>query len=326
MQAHCRYSSHGLLVATLCVEIIDYILGFSSIPTLLRLQATSTAHYVLVRKHIYRRSRLLVRPFVTEPENLFLVLKLSRAAISGSSALRFMLPYMSQDWTCKDLDIYTPQIESEVVVNFFLLEGYKVAKMAKAKPPYRPGMFDVTTMIKGARSIDVVMMPHTSFFTTISRFHLSCLINFLSADGFFSAYPTLTNAEYSLVSHLAFTGNGDTSPRDTTVEAYRKYQRRGFKLLHLPKTVNLPRSEDTAPMHSCGVSVWCPHTPRTTNDPHCLYVPFEANPTSVTYDRPSNRGLYGCGFGTLWILGGPSCDGTYNTLSPFTSTFSNVLA
>lgn len=295
-------------------------MGFSSIPSLLMLQATSSANYLLVRKHIYRRSRLLVQRFVTIPENLFLTMRLSKSAISGSSALRFMLPSTSRNWTCKDLDIYTPERRSSIITNFLLLEGYKVAKTAKAKLPYRPGNFDVTTMTKGNLSIDVVIIKHSSFFTTISRFHLSCLMNFISADGFFSAYPTITDAEQSIVSHLSFLEHRDLAPRASTIKAYKKYQERGFTLLHIPKGSDMHIPHRTTPTHTCGRSVWCPHTPRTTNDSYCLYVPLEANQSSVTFDRPSDRGLYDARSGAIWVLGGPSCDGTYNVLNPFSST------
>lgn len=285
-------------------------------------QATSTAHYMVVRKHIHRRSRLLVRPFVAMPDNLYLILRLTRSAISGSSALRFMLPVTSCSWTCKDLDIYTPEGKSAMVVNFFKLEGYKVSKRSKFKGPYRAGSFDVTTMIKGHLSVDVVTVKHSSFFSAISRFHLTCLINFLSADGFFSAYPTLTASEHSIVSYLSFAEFGGIGPRDTTIVAYRKYQDRGFKLLYLPESADtgLPRTDGDAPSHTCGKSAWCPHTPRTTNDSHCLYVPFDPNPSSVTFDKLSKRGLYSSRSGTIWILGGPSCDGEFNHLRPLSST------
>lgn len=322
-QACHRIHSHGLLVTAFCAEILDCIFGLLSIPSLMMLQATSSAHYHLVRKHLHRRSRMLAQPFVAIPENLFLILRLSKSAISGSSALRFMLPTNSREWTCKDLDIYTPERKSDIVTNFFLLEGYKISKISKASTVYHPGQFDVTTMTKGGLSIDVVSVHHKNFFTTISRFHLSCLMNFISADGFFSAYPTLTDAEYSIVSHLSFLDHGSTTPMKSTVKSLKKYQLRGFTLLHAPKGIDIHTSNSTAPTHSCGKSVWCPHTPRTTNDPYCLYVPFEATTTSVTFDRPSNRGLYGARCGTIWVLGGPSCDGTYNVLEPFSATREN---
>lgn len=313
---------HGALLTTFCADIIETILGFSSIPTLLKLQATSTAHYLAVRQHIHRRSRLLVRPFVTMPENLYLILRLTKSAISGSSALRFMLPLTSRSWAFKDLDIYTPAAKSTIVMNFFKLEGYRVLKQSKAKGPYRVGTFDVITLTKGHLSVDIVVIKQSeNFFTAVSRFHLSCVINFITADGFFSAYPTLTEAEYSLVSHL-FMEEGTLVPKNATVKAYRKYQDRGFKLLHIPSAVDtgLPRTEYNIPAHRCGKSVWCPHTPRTTNDPHCLYVSFEANLSSITSRKASDRGLYRARFGTIWMLGGRSCNGVDNVLRPFSST------
>lgn len=283
------------------------------------LKATSTAHHILVRKHIYRRSRLLVRPFVSIPDNLFLIMKLSNSVISGSSALQFMLPFTSQNWTCHDLDIYTPITHGLLMTNFLKLEGYRVLRTSKAQSSYRPGNFDVTTMKKGNLSIDIVVVHGASFFTVISRFHLTCVMNFLSADGFFSAYPTLTASGYSIVSHLSFAEHGALTPRRPTVRSYRKYRERGFKLLHLPPSVPLSRCDNRAPNHVCGRSAWCPHTLRTTNDPYCLYVPFEAHPTSVTPEKAPKPVLYHARFATVWMLGGTSCDGMFKPLRPFST-------
>lgn len=275
-------------------------------------------HYLTVRKHIHSRSRQLVRPFVSIPENLFLILKLSHSAISGSSALRFMLPATSHEWQCKDLDIYSPASRDDIVISFFMLEGYNISTQAKSDQPYQDGSFTVTTMTKGHLSVDIIRMAHPSFFTVISRFHLSCLMNFISADGFFSAYPTLTDSEFSLVSRLAFVQDG--APKNSTVESYRKYHRRGFKLLHLPRSVDLPTSDDLALPHICGRSSWCPHTPRTTSDPYCLYVPFQEFPRSINMEQQPARGFYDDGHGVVWVLGGNDCNGTRNVIWPFTST------
>src|SRR5882672_6443693 len=106
------------MLYALPMEIRGMILSLSSIPSLLMLSASSTIHYIIVHDHIHERSRSLVRPFVSNTENLFMFMEWTHSVISGSSALCFMIPVWTVDWVPRDLDIYVPGDAREKVVGY----------------------------------------------------------------------------------------------------------------------------------------------------------------------------------------------------------------
>ena len=297
-------------------EIVDTILSYISIPSLLMLGAVSHDHYIAVHNHIYQRSRNLVRPFVRIPNNLFLVLRGTKSIISGSSVLRMMVPSPKIPWEAKDLDIYTPRGRSGPVISFLEYEGYEVTERWSQSPDYHGGIFLVVQLTKGSRIVDVIESLESSAFTAVVRFHISAVMNFVSADGFFMSYPTLTEAQRALANPLAYSPATQPSPR--VKQCYAKYRSRGFSILNRHLVVNSDDVEvDEGKPHCCQRSFVCPHTIRTTADPGCLFVPLVQDRSSVIQeDLPSHR-VYDSHDGVIWHMGGKSCDGSYETMRPF---------
>lgn len=317
-----RHSPAGTLLKTFPPEIVDLIFSFMSIPCLLTLGALSSVQYIAVRNHIYRRSRDLIRPFVKIPDNMFALLRWTKSMVSGSSVLAFMMPSPKISWEPKDLDVYTPRGRSTPIVDFLTLEGYKeVYKWSTAPKPNgdytrRPGIVDVITMTRGKLSIDIVESSSPSAFFSISCFHLTAVMNFVSGDGFFSAYPALTVSERALANRLAY--SPQLLPPRKIIECYRKYERRGFTIANLPLHLELESDvEDIDMPHICHRSSFCPSTIRSTFDCGCLFVPFVKDQTAVIMDHKLRR-VYHSRAGVVWNIGGRSCDGSYETLRPFT--------
>lgn len=305
---------------TFCPEIVDSILNFLSIPSLLILGASSSVLYITVQNHIYRRSRDLIRPFVRIPDNMFAVLRWTKSMVSGSSVLRFMMPAAKVLWEPKDLDVYTPRGGSRPVVDFLTLEGYMEVCRWSTKPKtdgeyrQRCGIRDVITMSKEALSIDVVESSSPSPFISIASFHLTAVMNFVSGDGFLSAYPALTILERTFANRLAYTP--ELVPPIKIVDCYRKYEGRGFAITNLPPSLELGSDIEDI-LHTCQRSFLCPNTIRSTFDPGCLFVPFVKNRTAVIMDGMQNPRVYYSQNGVVWNIGGRSCDGSYETLCPF---------
>lgn len=298
-----------------------------SIPTLALLASTSTYNRLVVRHHIFRRSRSLVRSFVPVPENLFRVLRWTRSALSGSSIFQFLVPDTGSFWNPNDLDIYVPSHKAGMeshVVNFLLFEGYNIITTIRFNngPNQQPydnfgGITSVVKMGRGSQMIDVIHTRSPTFFSCISRFHLTAVMNFMSADGIFSAYPSLTDSAEAIASRLAF--RTMLHPSDSLVAAYRKYQARGLKIFNVHPTVTLTPSYGQLPRHRCRQSFVCPHTIRTTFDGGCLFVPFVPDDGSAITPTRCTRGFYNLESGTVWMLGGRSCDGSYFPIRSFSS-------
>jgi hypothetical protein len=287
-----------------------------SVPSLLLLGSSSRDHYIIVRDHLYRRSRDIVRPFVDIPDNMFYVLHWTKSVISGSSALRFMMPVSNTPWRPQDLDIYTPHRQSSSVVNFLRFEGYtETFRLRNGSSTNNNnynisgGLFDVITMTKGTVSIDIMESATANIIPCITRFHITAVMNFISANGFFSAYPTLTASHYALAGPLGYSPAAEPSPR--TVDCYSKYERRGFDINGISNNGQC----DIA--HTCRRSVRCPHTVRTTFDRDCLFVSFSKDNNTIAYPTPTSARVYNCRDGVIWNIGGRSCNGHYETFHPF---------
>lgn len=302
------------------------VFSLLSVPTLSLLASTSKPNQAVVWGYLHRRSRGLVRTFVPNVENFFQILSWTRAALSGSTVLKFMMPESQAGWTPNDLDIYVPSQLPDTrsqMVDYLRFEGYVVVATVPFSSGtnannYEPfgGILSVVKMRKGSREIDVVHSNSPTFFTCISHFHVTAVMNFISAQGFFSAYPAMTESGKAFASRLAY--KPMARPSDTTIAAYRKYRNRGIRIYNIHPSSNINPSHGYLPAHHCRRSFNCPHTIRTTLDSGCLFVPFVPDGDSAV-DTRKGRGLYHSCAATVWLLGGKSCDGSYTPLGPFSN-------
>lgn len=289
------------------------------VPSLICLGATSRDHYIRVHNYLYKRSRDQVRPYVTNPENLFAVLGWTKAIISGSTALCFMMkPSMHSNWSPGDLDIYCSRQGSASLISYFRFEGYTITRRwSDELYPSVEGIADVISITNRNKKIDIVITNATSAFYCIMRFHVTAVMNFLSADGFFSAYPTLTSRNLALASALSYYPQTDPTPIHTS--CYAKYELRGYFVAHSIKDFecNYPMINYS---HRCRSSPTCPHTVRSMFDRGCLFIPLVKNRKEVLLEADVYPvRTYQSRLGIVWHLGGDHCEetSTYETLRPF---------
>lgn len=286
------------------------------------LGATSAPHRLALQDHLYRRSRILVHPWFPQPNNLFTVLRTTGAVISGSSALRFMSP--ENQWP-NGLDIYVPATRIHLFRAFLVFEGY-------VAPPfgYPTDTTKKTTQVtqfqvfwKGPGSypgpIKLLVCTKAAVFGSIVKSPLSSQMNFLSADGFFSAYPILTAKKMAIANPLALVPF-HPDVLEIAQQAYHRYTMRGFSLSHLPSNHDLDPAKvhiQKAFPHSCHRSPDCPHTLRSTFDTGCLFVSIH-KPDNQDFRRIPTPMLYKPNNGTVWNMGGSPCtgDGHYETIRP----------
>lgn len=307
----------GQLLSTFSLEILELILEHCSVPSLFSLASASSEHMLLVHSHFKRRSRNMVRPFVQSPESLFSVLKWTRSVISGSSALQYYLPTLT--WTARDLDLYTPSENAEFLAAYFKAEGYSQVFRWRDEGLNQvysdmEGIGDVITLKRGAYMVDIVESLTSSAMSCIFRFHSTAVMNFISAQGFFSAYPTLTASYCSFANPNAY-GTGVGGPCMKIQMAYAKYVDRGFRLIY-----PIERQPALWTGHTICQRSWnCPHTVRTTSDDGCLFITFENNVSRTgCADNSATSRLYKPWEGVIWnIGGGPSCNGKFSTFRPF---------
>ena len=102
----------------------------------------------MVRKEMRSRHRRMLQRFVTDPEPLLALMRLTNTIISGSLALQ----YFEGDhrWTGKDLDLYTPRDNHAEVVEFFRSVGYRDPEITCPRAKENPRVFKKNRLVRHA--------------------------------------------------------------------------------------------------------------------------------------------------------------------------------
>jgi hypothetical protein len=319
----------GTLFNYLSNEEMELVLSAISIPSLSRLAATSRAHYVIVHRHIYHRLTTMLRPLFSNVQEFMAVLASTETVISGSQTLHFMMPPYNHSWAPADMDMYTSLKGYEELIKYMGHKGYKMISDGKQKQSdYTTGrgiggIQFVTTMIRGDSRIDIIVSARISPIVPIFHFHSTVVTNFISAHGFFSAYPLLTEAYRGLINPNAFAPL--QGPTHKIQGCIQKYSERGFDIRYNSivwgiadaASAEIVVKEGEVP-HDCHRSYMCPHTVRTTFDRSCMFIPFHTvKYMEMRKEKKHVHRTYRGRYGITWNIGGPSCDDTYDTMRPF---------
>ena len=293
-------------------EIVAYVWSFLTLKDLVKFGRTSRSNYQLVRSALRNTVFRLIAPFTPKGGvNGFLsMMRSKRAVISGSMAL-YPLVFCNFSgtnsgdirWNPNDMDIYEPQIgarKSGVLRYMVEEEGYRECPM---KPRTLREQYDapgcvrqVKRVVRGNHCVDVVTSASSSAISPIFKFHCTPVFNWISPEGYFSAYPALTCAYRGLLNPMALCPNRfvPALPSTGVRSCLEKYYNRGFDIRRNPSCWR----DD---LHICTFSADCPISSRNVVDGGCMFVPFEDQVRKVVpYDSP---------YILFWYLGGPSCDG-----------------
>lgn len=301
-------------LAKLSPELIENVMIFTSVPALMMLGSCCRGLRLHTRLHLHRRSRQMVEAFVRDPDQLFLLMEWTGSVISGSSALRFMLPMFDTQWLPNDLYIYVPVEASSIIQQFLRNEGFSEVNCwpSVGRPLFNSNAaitahsdvfyegnnddgaspdFDNETDSDSNDYVDhnvsiqqVMKLKRDDMFidvisspnplSALANFHSTGVMNYVSGCGFFSAYPMLTVLNRSLVNHIPF--YPQPTPPNRIQKCFVKYNARGMSIRSSPSEWERGESGPHHE-HTCYVSYACPHTVRTTLDSGCLFVPFGPN-------------------------------------------------
>ena len=260
-------------------------------------------------------------------------LRKEHAIVSGSVALYAMLGITfgggndnEHNWKPNDIDVYVPfpeAFEAEVpfVTYMVYVEGYHpIGRKVKAEEGYMlfSEVKDVISLQKGTTRMDVILSGSRSSLKPIMRYHSTPVMNGISGNGIFSAYPEMTCAYRGNFNPMVFAldrGSPKLPPANIR-KAFHKYTARGFDIRRNPSCwsdVN----------HVCTKSSHCPLTVRNVEDWGCLYTTFRElgendgvgmKIGSISKDVSVDDGL------VVWLLGGRRCDGRHFGLPGYVAT------
>ncbi|KIO09239.1 hypothetical protein M404DRAFT_57819, partial [Pisolithus tinctorius Marx 270] len=177
--------------------------------------------------YLQHRLRTTCSPFFPNPEVTTNILLACNAIVSGSAALRMVLPANACNWATSDLDIYVSQNNHMQLYNLLNKHNYNiVCEHNTDDSDYSPStIFTVTTFGNGQRLIDVIISKTTSALSPIFQFHSTAVMNFFTANSLFCAYPSLTLRHRAMI-NTASLHERTFSP--SHIHALLKYKSRGF--------------------------------------------------------------------------------------------------
>lgn len=248
----------------------------------------------------------LVRPFFYEPAaqahthiDFWRTLHRNGGVVSGSVALAVALrtPFRKENWVPTDMDVYVPFSSYGHVLTFFLhtMTGYH-ASAAHSSGWYRKlsSIMIVTSFVnpKLDRRVDLIASKDENSLTPIFGFYGTHVMNWISPDGLFVAYPKLTFNHVALFTPFASSAQNSKQHKHAMV----KYKQRGFRFFYA-----------TAITHqsSCGSDGYCPQTVRSSFDRYSMGFKL---PLLFSNDIAESRGqLEVSRHGVAWRLGGKAC-------------------
>lgn len=312
---HIFQSCHLLLLSTF--DTTNAIMDHMGLTTLMVFRQAAKTVLHAVQSHINRRLSTAIAHAGIPSTILLQLLRESHSVISGSTSLHFMLPHDDRVWTPKDLDLYTNKSGYALVLSTLAQYGYTIHKVYTGYTS-RHGQEDAAAEAFGFGvdrvinlqnecngSIDVIVSTEDSPYIPIFNFHSTALMNFISGDGFFCAYPRLTSKGISVVNPLGFPGR-DT-PTARIQSCIQKYENRGFTYVYHSTSRRL------CTFIGC-FSNRCIEPIRHTQDKQCLYVQFACDDIGA---MDGCLRTYAHKYNVKWCLGVKSCDPRKEDACPY---------
>ena len=232
----------------------------------------------------------VLKRFTPKPERFRSMLRETGSIVSGSTALWFFFRTRTA-WTPGDMDIVTPfSTFDNVVEHVMSLPG--AAEVYYKPDDYRllPGYGLRCRVQTNGGYIDIVQSRTASPFTIVSGYWSTHVMNALTADAFWSAYPAHTIRMLGIYNYTPMGG--------CYTSAVEKHLERGFQI----------SSEDSFDLgldltRSCDAYIGCPQRDRVWGDQFTLKLPLRHR--SVEDLMSTLEGTFTAG----WRLGAPGCGG-----------------
>ncbi|KAJ7164307.1 hypothetical protein C8R46DRAFT_901721, partial [Mycena filopes] len=222
---------------------------------------------------------------------LLALLECTRGIVSGSAVLRMVT---NLDFKPGDLDIYVPDSQEETAINLCTERlGFQLTMSMDPLYDTNTSLGTVHWLAKGTFKLNVMVVKGENAALAIFQFHSTIVMNFLTANGLYCAYPTLTLSNLAIPNRPIMRREGGFSQRCR--DCFEKYRGRG--VTYQTDARDFPGHA----FHTCFVDSECPMTLRSTRDGRGAYR--ELFPPSQLEVELQNEHRYL----TVWMLGGPHC-------------------
>ncbi|KAH7931400.1 hypothetical protein BV22DRAFT_998736 [Leucogyrophana mollusca] len=285
------------ILLRLPVESVHAILALLPFDALQKLASLSKIHRGCVVAYLNHRKSTLLAQFFNYPTAFIELLRLTSSVVSGSVALQMLLPAVSVRWSSSNIDIYVPRSQVIIVMAYLAQQNYQTVCVGGDRPVRsQSSVHTVVAMINGSKTIEIVVSITECAVRPVFQIHSTIVMNYITHNGFFSAYPKLTGQYRALFNVM--------SMRDArlvlgNMQALVKFQRRGFDV----QSVATAWDEEDGIPHECGNNVNCPHLLRSSDDAGCLWMTLDMADNVPDEFHCADEPV------VLWCMGGEGCDG-----------------
>ena len=210
--------------------VIDQLLNPSNVESLAHFAAMSASNAEKVCLNLQHRMDSLAAPFFSSGMILREILQTCDTVVSGSAALCLLLPISTTKWKPNDLDLYVPHRHMKVLTGCLQSLGYQLLPCGPDNHcAYSSSQVTaVHKFILGQNVIEVIESSTDASFSPIFLFDSTAVMNFVSANTIFAAYPNLTLQYKSLLNPYSLYGNTYDRIKISHLE---KYLQRGFQFI-----------------------------------------------------------------------------------------------
>ncbi len=291
---------------SLTFDVLFYIASLLDLATLQAWRTTCTAADKAAAAFLVGRYHRLLKHHFADVSGFRSLLRMTGAVISGSAALYTLDSERAHGWRPKDIDIYVSlEYAGRVAAYLTEVENYVHSWTHKSRSRYTRDSAGFTEVVHfenvDGMQIDLIKSSTHSALYPIPYFWSTHVMNYLTADSFCVAYPTLTLHGRGLMNPVALVDM--QYPHARTLSVIEKYQQRGYDFRLYGHAWDADPEVECAQERDPG----CPRTIRYFGDPHCLTGTFsdtrQAARFALSRAQPNTKLL------VRWWRGGHACGG-----------------
>ncbi|KIN94082.1 hypothetical protein M404DRAFT_35384 [Pisolithus tinctorius Marx 270] len=155
-------------------DLLQLVLEYCDMRDLITFAATSTTNAKHVRWYLRHQLDVICTSFFPTSDHLTNILSACDAVVSGSAALRMVLPAHACHWLSSDLDIYVPLHSHKQLYNLLQQNHYNI--ICNGKPNVQhysaSSIFTVTTFGNGQSLINIIISKTVSALSPIFQFYI----------------------------------------------------------------------------------------------------------------------------------------------------------
>ena len=221
-----QHPINSLKTALLHLNVPIEILQHCNLQDLMRIAQTNSVNRNTVKGYIQDRINVVGNRFFDDGNILLEVLRTCDAVISSEAVLHFLLPEYGTTWAPARLDIFIPASYRHRVYTLLGMNGYKMDSDRPTPPStlQHSKIARLTEFSRGDEIIAVTVSTTAVAFAPIFELENTALMNLISYDRLYCAYPTLTFSSLAIINPGRLYTEGFSIHNMETLLKYRRRQ------------------------------------------------------------------------------------------------------